>query len=185
MSAHILRYRTAILVVIGVFFVGCSGSTRPVVVDYDTTRDHTTYRANSIPVPIEMRDSGYGTQFKKLRMSLWARCEGEACQPDELRLTLSTSGSSELYIGERTLILNADGERLIWEDRRHQRRRRVERVVGMILRVDMDVDTLEQLVNASEVEGRIGTVTLEIEGRPQERLRSFLHEMGYGAEGPV
>lgn len=162
--------------------VGCGGTTQPVVVEYDSGRDRTTYRSEPIPVRIETRGT-YGSQFEQLRMDLRAVCTGRDCQPDQVQLTLSTVGSSELYIGDRTFAITADGEEFTWKDPFADRRRnQPEEVVGTVLQVSMAIRRLRKIANADNAEGRIGTITLDMEGRCQEQIRTFLTEMGRSQE---
>lgn len=163
--------------------VGCGGTVQPVVVNYDSGQDRTTYRSRPIPVPVERRGSGYGSQFEELRMDLRGVCTGRACRPDRVRLTLSTTGSSEIYIGDRTFTVTADDEQFTWQDL-YERRNRTEQVVGTVLQVSMPVGRLRKIAGADHVEGRIGTIRLELDGRTQESVRAFLTEVE-GSDTPL
>lgn len=170
-----------IFLVCGVL-LGC-GTSQPVVVDYDDHRNRTIYRTKSIPVRVETRGADYASRFRRLNMRLRADCVGRECQPDRVRLMLSvSSGPSDLHIGERDFTLIADGERFIWEDRIYEQRNRPEHTVGMILEVMIGVDRLQKVANAEKVEAYVGSRGLNISRRNQERLRTFLTEMGYGKD---
>lgn len=171
--------RFQVFVVLAAFLLahGCSGTARSVQVSYDDARNRTTYRAPSIRIPIETRGSGYGSQFNQLRMTLRARCEGEACQPSMVTMTLSTGGSSELFLGDRTLRVEADDERFTWADPRGDRDDWPQRVVGMVVQVRVAVEQLRAMAEAERLRGTIGAVTLNMSTRNQARIRAFLDRM--------
>lgn len=158
--------------------VGCASTSRPVRVDYNPSENETTYRANSIAVPIEVRGSGYGSQFKQLRMNLQAECTGQECQPSSITMTLSTGGSSELYLGDRALVIEADDERFEWPDPRSNREDRPERIVGMVVQLTMGVDQLQAMARADQLRGTIGSVALDFSDRSKQRMRDYLMRMG-------
>ena len=168
----------AVLAVLVVSWIGCTSTSRPVLVDYNASQNETTYRANSIRIPIEVRGSGYGSQFNQLRMSLNASCSGRDCQPSMVTMTLSTGGSSDLYMGERTLVISADDERFEWPDPRGNRENQPEQVVGMVVQITIDVEQLRAMALAESLSGTIGSVNLEFGTRSQERIRDYLARMG-------
>jgi hypothetical protein len=149
-----------------------------VVVNYDASDNQTVYRAPSIRIPIEVRGSGYGSQFNQLRMNLQAECTGRECQPSEATMTLSTGGSSELYLGDRTLLIQADDEQFEWPDPQGNRQNQPERVVGMIVQLTAGIDQLRAMATADRLSGTIGSVVLDFDARSQQRLRDYLTRMG-------
>lgn len=161
------------------FLIGCGSTQRPVRVNYDTGSNETVYRALSITVPIESQGSGYGSQFNQLRMNLQAECQGRECTPASALMTLSTGGSSDLYLGNRTLTVTADDEEFVWEDPRGQRDLQPERVVGMVAQVSTSIDQLKAMATAEAVSGQIGSVILRLGGRTQDRVRAFLVRTGH------
>lgn len=172
-----IMYRIGSIVVLCGFLIGCGGSTQPIRIDYDMDLDRTVYRARATPIPVDMQGAGYGSQFQELRMNLWANCQGRACRPEEAQFTLSTSGGADLHIGDRSLLIVADGERFLWEDPEHERRNLAERTVGMILQVSIGFDRLQKIANAEELDGRVGSIDLEIQRRGQDRIRAFVAEV--------
>lgn len=179
-----MRIRLIALAALVLMLVGCTSTRRPVQVDYDASDNQTTYRALGISIPIETQGSGYGSQFNQLQMSLRARCQGRECTPQSALLTLSTSGSSDMYIGERTLVITADEERFTWEDPRSDRENRPERVVGTVVQVSADIQQLSAMATAKRVSGEIGSVVFNIRDRSQRRLRSFLVRTGHLEASP-
>jgi len=177
-----MRVRAIVLLAAFLIAQGCSGTAQPVRVTYDDARNRTTYRSSSIRIPIETRGVGYGSQFKQLRMTLQARCEGDACQPSMVIMTLSTGGSSELFLGDRTLRVEADDERFTWPDPRSDRDDQPERVVGMIAQVRASVDQLQAMATAEQISGTIGAVALRMSVRNQARIRAFLDRIDGSAE---
>ena len=167
------------LVALAVLFVGCSSTNEPVRVSYDASDNRTIYRATSIPIPIETRDAGYGSQFRQLQMNLRARCPGRECRPQSALMTLSTGGGSELYLGDRTLLITADGEQFQWQDRRPDRDTQPERIVGVIARLSASIQQLKAIATAERVSGRVGSVVLDFNRQTQDRIRSFLERMGH------
>lgn len=177
-----MLYRICILFIACSLIAGCGGTTQPVTIDYDSSRNLTTYRSRPIPISVDTQGS-YGSQFDQLRMDLKATCLGRDCQPDQVQLTLSTLGSAELYIGDRTFVITADGEEFTWKDPFYFRRRnQPEEVIGTVLQVSLPISRLQKIANAADVEGRIGTVTLEVAARDQEQIRAFLAKMRPGAD---
>lgn len=170
----------AVSVLIGLLVVitGCGGATRPVLVDFDASQNRTLYRTPSIRIPIESRDSGYGSQFNQLRMSLRATCSGQDCRPSLATLTLSTGGTSDLYLGDRTLVIKTREEQFEWPDPQGERGNRPERIVGMVVRVEISVSQLRTVALSERVNGTIGSVQLEFDERSQRRIRDFLRRMG-------
>lgn len=164
-------------IVLAIGWAGCA-TERPVVVNYDASQNETTYRSPSIRIPIEVQGSGYGSQFNQLRMLLQAECSGRDCQPSMATMTLSTGGSSDLYLGDRTLLIRADAERFEWPDPKGNREEVPERIVGMIARLTIDVSQLRAMATAEELSGTIGSVILEFGDRSQQRLREYLTRMG-------
>jgi len=175
--AHRLVLLT-ITATLAIGWIGCTSTSRPVRVDYNPSQNETTYRANSIGIPIEVSGSGYGSQFKQLRMNLQAECSGRECQPSSITMTLSTGGSSELYLGERTLTIVADDERFEWPDRRSNRENRPERIVGMVVQLTMGIDQLQAMARAEQLSGTIGSVVLDFSDRSKQRMRDYLVRMG-------
>ncbi len=168
----------AVIAALPIGLIGCATTARPVLVDYNASQNETTYRANSIRIPIEVRGSGYGSQFNQLRMSLSAECDGRECQPAMAQMTLSTGGSSELYMGDRTLTIKADDEQFEWPDPRGNRENQPEQVVGMVAQMSVSVDQLKAMATADALSGTIGSVTLDFSSRSQQRIRDYLVRMG-------
>lgn len=167
------------IVTLAVLLVGCGSTNEPVRVSYDASDNRTTYRATSIPISIETQDAGYGSQFRQLQMNLRARCQGRECRPPSALMTLSTGGGSELYLGDRTLLITADGEPFEWQDRRPDRDAQPERIVGVIGRMSASIEQLKAIATAERVSGRVGSVILDIDRRTQDRIRAFLERMGH------
>jgi hypothetical protein len=84
-----------------------------------------------------------------------------------------------LYIGERTLVIAADGERFMWEDPRHDRDNEPERVVGTVARITADIAQLRAMATAERVTGEIGSVRFTMRSRSQARIQSFLVRTGH------
>jgi hypothetical protein len=168
----------AAIAALAIGLVGCATTERPVRVNYNASQNETTYRANSIRIPIEVRGSGYGSQFNQLRMSLFAECSGRDCQPSMATMTLATGGSSELYMGDRTLVINADDEQFEWPDPRGNRESQPEQVVGMVAQMSVSVDQLKAMATADALSGTIGSVVLDFGSRSQQRIRDYLVRMG-------
>lgn len=157
----------------------CTGTRPPVQVNYDASDDRTTYRAQGISIPIASQGAGYASQFNQLQMSMRARCQGRDCQPKSVVLTFSTSGSSEMYIGDRTLVITVDAERFTWDDPRPDRDSQPERVVGTVARIVADIPQLRAMATAERVTGEIGSVVFIMRSRSQARIRSFLVRTGH------
>lgn len=164
--------------------MGCASTRPPVQVAYDASDDETTYRALGISIPIASQGAGYASQFNQLQMSVRARCQGRDCRPASATLTFSTSGSSEMYIGDRSLVITADKERFTWEDPRTDRESRPERVVGTVVQISADIAQLRAMATAERVTGEIGSVVFNIRSRSQARIRSFLVRTGHLEAAP-
>lgn len=177
------RYRPVrawiVTLMLSFLLAGCGSTSQPVRVTYDTLENRTTYRTSSIPIPVETQGVGYGSQFRKLQMRLQARCRGQNCKPKTALMVLSVSGGAELYLGDRTLVVNADDARLEWEDPRPDRDTRTERVVGVVARITVDMSQLKAIATAERVTGELGSVRLDIARRAQERVRAFLVQAGH------
>jgi len=174
-----VRVSVLAMAALALTLVGCTSTQPPVRVDYDASDDRTTYRAQGISIPIESQGAGYASQFNQLQMSMRARCQGRDCQPASATLTFSTSGSSELYIGDRTLVITADGERFVWEDPRHDRDNEPERVVGTVARITADIAPLRAMATAERVTGEIGSVRFTMRSRSRACIQSFLVRTGH------
>ena len=165
--------------ILGFLLAGCGSTSPSVRVAYDVSENRTTYRASSIPIPVETQGVGYGSQFRKLQMRLQAQCRDRNCKPQTALMVLSVSGGAELYLGDRTLVFNADDERIQWEDPRPDRDTRTERVVGVVARINVDMSQLKAIATAERVTGELGSVRLDIARRTQERIRAFLVQAGH------
>ncbi|MEF8938558.1 MAG: hypothetical protein V5A22_01840 [Salinivenus sp.] len=156
--------------------VGCAGQ-RPIA-RYKASTNTTDYRSRLITVAQRLSEQGYGNS-SSITMQALARCPGQNCTPDVVRLMFSTAGNTGVIFEDRTIRLSADGKSYTWRDQIPLRRRgvREQTTSGQIAGVRLRLSGLERIVNATSVTGRVGGRAIEIDDHGREKLRRFLDAM--------
>lgn len=165
--------RIAALLVAGACLIGCASSSQSVETSYNASQNQTTYRT-AFNVPIQSSSGGYASQQRKLNVIARASCTGEQCEATQCSMVFSVPGGEDVYVTDRTLTLDVDGDVMEWEDPAAQDQQQAEQVVGRLLQIGMERDRLRRIANASSVTGTIGGIEFRLTSSHKERLASLL-----------
>lgn len=176
----------ALLVVLLV--VGCSGS-QGIQVTYDGQSNQTTYKTDSYVV--STLSGGGIADSKSIEMQTIARCRGPDCTPTAAQLVFSASGNQELYLSGTGGQISANDTRVSWNSRSagithvptrgSNELRGALTVVGKFASVEVPLEKLTQIAEASSVEGSIGGVSLALDSSVQAGLRNLVRKVRGGA----
>lgn len=164
------------LLLVGLLGIGCASQSR--VVTYNASDESMEYETSEMTI-VRQIGSGYGSG-SSITMRAFARCRGENCTPERVRLMFSVSGDEGVNFEDRSVSIVADGERYDWQDPVRQRREETltqSTVAGQITGVRLRFPQLEQITNATSVEGRIGGRSFELSEDQRGQLRAFLSAM--------
>lgn len=137
------------------------------------------YETREMDIIRRISSSGYGNSAS-IAIQASARCAGENCTPEVVRLMFTVSGNSGVSFENRSVYILADGERYEWQDPFRQRRGESltqSTVAGQLTGVRLRLPQLGQIANAASVEGSVGGRTFELSEAQKEQLRTFLSAM--------
>lgn len=159
------------MLVVAGLMAGCAGSSGAIM-SYDADDEQTRYDAGPLTVA-EQGGGGYGSQTS-IQLRVRATCEGEDCVPDEARMTFSAEGESDVAISSRKVSVAADDQTFEWGREVNWRREGdMQSITGHIVSITLPLSDLDEIANASAVEGRLGDLTLNMR-RVQSRLQDFV-----------
>lgn len=167
-----LRFPYALLLFGAVLLMTGCGGTRSIAT-YDASENRTVFRSGPMTVA-RGSGSGYGSTTSIVLRAV-ARCSGRDCTPEQVQLTFSAEGSSEFSLSNRSVRIVADGEEYQRADAtRWNDFEDVGRTDGPIAGLVVSLSALEQMANASTIQGTLGTKSLRLTGRVQSTLRAFV-----------
>lgn len=167
----------AVLFLCALFVVGCASQRE--VASFDASAGRMEYETSEMIIIRRISRSGYG-DASSIALQGTARCEGKNCTPEVARLMFSVRGNTGVNFQDRTIRLVADGEQYEWKDFMAPQQEEVftqSSVTGQIGGVRVRLSQLEQIANASSVEGSIGNRSFEIGDSQKAELRHFLSAM--------
>lgn len=142
------------------------------MMSYDAPNNQTIFRSGSMTVA---QAAGSGFSSTALVLNATAKCAGQNCTPERVRLSFSVDGSSDFALSDRTVSIVADDEEFTWSNEERWNSRKDVRVsTGRLTAVTLPLSDLETIANASSLTGRLGSTSLDLGGRVQSRLQEFV-----------
>ena len=160
--------------------VGCGGA-QTAYQSYDSDSRETTYRTRSYTVST-LSGSNIGSS-KSINMRAIGQCIGRGCTPSTVQLVFSGSGNQQLQLSGLDGEIVADDVRINWSSRdaaegyTRPLDDQAINVVGKFASIDVSVDEVNQIVDASSVRGRIGGQSLNIGSGVKAGLKSLVQKM--------
>jgi len=174
--------RAAVLLFALLLAAGC-GSSKEVVVSYDSEQNRMMYKTQSYSISNAKLDTGLGSSSSEtVDVRAVAQCQGSDCTPRMVRLVFKTSGGAELAISGAGGEIVADGTRIAWNsvEAGGQPSRgggRFYEARGVFATVDLRLDQLEQIASASSADGSIGGRPLTLDADVQSGFQTLLREI--------
>jgi len=169
--------------------LGCASSAR-VQRSYDAANDQTTYKSQELTVVSAIAGGGLGSSAS-IDMMARANCSGTKCTPQTAQLVFSVNAhgnSSRIGMSDRSIYIEADGVEFRWSDMTSRDDDdQFATVTDVINIVEVDVEQLERIAKAVQVEGSVGNHTFRLKRAERKPLISFvntLREGGTAASSP-
>lgn len=156
--------------------IGCA-TNEPITTQHFDSENVTTYRTGLLntgiaPFGSTLGDSGH------ILYQVRARCEGTNCTPEEVVLCFFLdSGFNTIYLDDRSLTIEAGGERYEWERQRWLDIRNSPPVIGEIIAVNLDLEQLETIAQAERVTGSLASQPFEWSHNRRKALRMLLNKI--------
>lgn len=164
-----LIHGLAPLLVLGLM-AGCGGSRS--IMSYDAADNQTRFRTGNMTVA---QAAGSGFSNTSLAMRANAKCSGQNCTPNEVRLDFSVQGSSDFALSDRSVSITADGEEFTWEKEvEWDSSEDIGSSPGRLIAVSLSLSDVSKIANASSISGRLGNTSLDLDGRVQQKLQEFV-----------
>lgn len=157
---------------------GCASSKPPVTAQYDGTRNETTYETRRISLGPMFQGSGLSAGTR-VYLRAFGDCRGQSCQPREAWLAfVSEGGNTDLRIANRAVTITADGEKHRWQPKDYElQAQNTSPLLGEIVRVSLDLETLRQIAMAEQVSGTLAQDSFRLSERQREPLRQLWERM--------
>ena len=169
-----------LLFLIAVLVAGCGGG-QTAFQAYDSDSGQTTYRTRAYTVST-ISGANIGSS-KSISLRARGQCTGRGCTPSTLQLIFSASGNQELQMSGLDGRIVADDARITWSSREAARgqagmaNNRVITAIGRFAAVDVSLRQVEQVAQASSVEGVIGGRSLRIGEGVQTGLQTLVRKI--------
>lgn len=149
---------------------GCGTSES--TVSYDASRNRMMYESAEMDVAQLEAAVGSGSSIV---MRALASCMSRNCTPETIRLVFAVQGQGQAAIADHSISIVADGTEYSWEgDQNWERQGEVSFSEEPVVRVSLPLSSVEQIANASSISAYLGSMTLNLEGRTQSKLLSFV-----------
>ena len=169
-----------LLLLIAILIAGCGGG-QTAFQSYDSDSGQTTYRTRAYTVST-ISGANIGSS-KSISLRARGQCTGRGCTPSTLQLIFSASGNQELQMSGLDGRIVADDARITWSSREAARgqagmaNNRVITAIGRFAAVDVSLRQVEQVAQASSVEGVIGGRSLRIGEGVQTGLQTLVRKI--------
>jgi len=159
---------------------GCSGGQKALK-SYDAQSGQTTYETQSYTV--STLSGASIASSKSISMRAVGQCTGRGCTPNIVSLVFSTSAQQQLQVSGLGGQISADDARITWsstdatEGYKNVKDEDMMNVIGRFASVDLTLNQLAQIANASSVQGNIGGQSLNLGSGVQAGLASLLQKI--------
>ncbi len=161
-----------------VMISGCSGP-EPVSTSYDDKADRTAYQTK--PIHLGRYSTGGLSSGKSVRLIGAAICRGAACTPQQAYLIFSvrdeTNAGSDLFMGDRSLSLQINGERFAWANDPLWESAKDTSIDGEVTRLPLTVKQLSRIARADRVQGTLGSMRFNLSYQQREPLRLLVDRL--------
>ena len=166
------------LILSALLLAGCTGSRPPVTARYQSAANETIYRARSIGLGTLFESGGLG-QDPRVSLRGWATCSGENCHPREawLSFSLQRSAKEMQLVSDRSVRIETAQDAYTWNQKNVPGSRAP--TSGEIVRVSLDMATLEDIATTKRFQGTIGGEGFKLSYEEREPLRA-LYEKASG-----
>lgn len=110
-----------------------------------------------------------------------ANCSGKKCTPQTTELVFSVNAhgnSSRIGMSDRSIYIKADGVEFRWSDiTSRDDNDQFATVTDVINIVEVDIEQLERIAKAVQVEGSVGNHTFRLKRAEREPLISFVNTL--------
>lgn len=170
---------TLILMTLAALVVGgCSGP-EPLTTSYDANDNRTAYQTK--PIPLGRYSAGGLSGGKSVRLIGQAVCRGNACTPQQAYLIFTvrdvTNAGSDLFMGDRSLSLEINGERFSWANDPLWESANDTSVDGEVARLPLTVQQLSRIARADDVQGALGSMRFSLPYSQREPLRLLINRL--------
>lgn len=165
-------------VVLAVSLTACT-AVEQVKTNYDVQSNVTTYKMKG--VPLSNFGNVSGIHEADISMFAEARCRGQDCRPDKVRMRFrfgkqaGQTGNRITFQTER-LWIQADKERLVWEDPFRHLLDMTVVARGEIGSVECTYEEMKMIAEADDIEGRFGGIRFDIRRSNRAPLRAFIDQ---------
>lgn len=173
-----MRQRQLLCVLlIGLILSGCAGSTEPVRVSHDDASGQTSYETKEISLSDVDAPSGLSKRMR-LYAQVKGSCSGAECTPRSYSVRFLKRGGEPLTLQNRNVVLNANTERLTWDDVQNRHLGGTVTVRnGTLAEVEVSRDQLATIGRAERVSGSVGGIDFRLPNERRSPIRHLLSQI--------
>jgi hypothetical protein len=163
-----------LLVVLGlsVGTTGCSSTSSPVRVQYQSSADETTYRTRRMQLEGIRFSSGYN-RSPRFFLTVRGTCEGKNCSPNAYDLRFSVEYEEPVYLTAESVSLSFGEQTETWRNPFPVQRGSQLQALGSIFTVRLPAEKLSTIGEVDEVDGTLGTLEFDLPYSSRAPIRAL------------
>lgn len=170
-SVNDMRFVKGIMVALLVAVVSGCGTAGPTA-SYDASSNRMLYESAEMNVAQLEAAVGSGSSIV---MRAFASCTSQNCTPQTVQFIFAVQGPGKSAIADHSLSIIADGSKYSWRGEQNwESQGDVLVSEEPMVRVALPLSSVKQIANAASIEAYMGSMTLNLGGRTQSKLRSFV-----------